>query len=149
MRPNMYAHKRPYRMAGRLALALVLSALTGFGWVVPQVAAGLGCTHACCTISAGPHLQHNHVRISGLSQPTCCSKMPSKPCQLCAFGELPDVAAALHSAPCHENSTATYLSTAQRHRLPEAARWNAGDRNTAASDRGSPPLYIQTLTLLI
>ena len=145
----MYAHRKPYRMATRLVLALVLSALTGFGWVVPQVAAGLSCTHACCTISSESHQPHSHVRISGLSHPSCCAKMPSKPCRLCEFDELPDVSVALHSAPFHENSTATDLSAAQRHSLPETARRDSGDRIAAASDRGSPPLYIQTLTLLI
>ena len=145
----MYVHRQPYRMATRIALALVMSALTGFGWVVPQVAAGLSCTHACCTISSESHQTHSHVRISGLSQPSCCAKMPSKPCQLCEFDELPEVSVALHSAPSHENPTATGLSAVQRHPLPETARWAAGDRSAAASDRGSPPLYLQTLTLLI
>ena len=146
----MINRKSTYRHTFRFSLSLVLAVLVGFGVMVPQVAAYFGCYHACCTIQAGSHVPHETIRISGPAQPSCCAQQSNDTCSLCDFEKPPQVDLALPTVQSQDNPTTESFSAMVRNLLsisdPRDMGWSV---SAAEAERGSPPLYIQTLTLLI
>ncbi len=145
----MYHNRTTYYRSFRVSLTVLLTVLIGFGVMIPQVAAQLGCLHACCSMPAASHMQHDTVRISGPSQPSCCGPVSSDACQLCKYEEMPLVELAFQTAQCQYNHSTTIVSAIQRNPSPNAALQSAGGSAAAVAQRSSPPLYLQTLSLLI
>ena len=133
----------------RLAATVLLTGLIGIGVLIPQAAAQFGCLHACCTIPAGSHTQHDTVRISGPSHPSCCAMKTSDACQLCKFDKTPSVELAFQTVHSPYNQSTTGVSAVLRIPLSNAATQIARNLEATAFERGSPPLYLQTRTLLI
>ena len=133
----------------RLSVYLILSVLTVIGAMIPSVSAQLGCLHACCLIPAGPHMHHQTVRISGPSQSSCCATKSNDTCQFCTIEEMPPVELACQTVHNQNKPSSTSVSTTAGDLLSNAAAQMAGGSAYSAGQRGSPPLYIQTLSLLI
>ena len=138
-----------YHRTIRLPVTFLLATLIGFGVLSPQVAAQLGCLHACCISPAESHMQHDHVRITGPSHSSCCVMESSDDCQWCRFDEIPVVELACHPLQNQHYPSSSSVSADQRDPLPNAASQVTRALRASASERGSPPLYLQTLTLLI
>lgn len=132
----------------RLSVFLILSVLTVFG-VMPPVSAELGCLHACCLIPAGTHMHHQTVRISAPSQPSCCATKSNDTCQFCTTEEMPPVELACQTVHNQNKPSSTGVPAAAGNLLSNAATHTTGGSASSAAQRGSPPLYIQTLSLLI
>ena len=133
----------------RLLAYLFLAVLTGGGVMIPQAAALLGCSHPYCSTPAASHMHPEPVRIDSASHPSCCAQQTSGDCRLCQFEDFSMPEIACHTGQSGNHQSATSISTVRQSLLPFAAVRSDGSRIICAADKHAPPLYLQTLTLLI
>ncbi len=138
-----------YQRRFRLLVHLLLTLMIGLGVTVPQAVATLSCSHACCTNPAKAHMQHDVLRISGPSHPSCCGLPSSDSCQLCSVEGPPWTEIALHAATCCDSPATNSVSTVKRNQLPDTIPRLPAGWESFTGTLYSGPLYLQTLTFLI
>lgn len=145
----MSSYRSIYRHSFRLSVHLLLTVMIGLGVTVPQAVATLSCNHPCCITPAKVHMQHDAVRLSGPSHPSCCGQPSSDACQLCSVEGQPWAEIALHAATCCDPPNTNNVSTAKRNKLPDTVPRLLTGWEAFPATLYSGPLYLQTLTLLI